>query len=56
MIIKPDFNSFKNEDLENFEKHIFEAELRRVIDLSQNAINNVDVAIEIMKVEESCHD
>ena len=56
MIIKPDFNSFKNEDLENFEKHIFEAELRRVRDLSQNAINNVDVAIEIMKVEESCHD
>lgn len=52
MIIKPDYSKYKNETLEKFEKDIFQAEMRRVDDLSRNAINNVDVALSIMKIME----
>lgn len=52
MIIKPDYLKYKNETLEKFEKDIFQAEMRRVDDLSRNAINNVDVALSIMKIME----
>ncbi|HZH68083.1 MAG TPA: helicase-related protein, partial [Chitinophagales bacterium] len=48
-IIEPDFTRLKAPALIKFEKQIFEKELLRVKDMSENSINNADVLLEINK-------
>jgi superfamily II DNA or RNA helicase len=42
-IIEPDLRRLKDKDLIEFEKQIFEKELIRTKDMSENSINNADV-------------
>lgn len=43
MIIHPDYSGFRDDDLGKLEKRIFEKEMVRVKELSENALNNSDV-------------
>lgn len=47
LIIKPDLSGYKEDDLSKLEKKIFEKEMVRVKELSENALNNSE-AINIM--------
>lgn len=49
-IIKPDLRRIKNQDLAEFEKRIFNKEINRVTEMSQNAINNAETLNEVFDI------
>ena len=49
-IVKPDLEKIKNSDLAEIEKKIFNKEMNRVTDMSQNAINNAETLNDVFKI------
>lgn len=52
LIIKPDLNSLYSEELSALESRIFNKELVRVQELSENALNNAQILAQIQKIQE----
>lgn len=52
IIIKPSYDRIQDKNLRIIESNIFDKELRRVEDMSKNAINNAEVLNEVYKVKE----
>lgn len=51
LIIEPDLNQYHDESLRKLEKKVFLKEMERVIELSENALNNIDVLKKVYKVK-----
>ncbi len=52
MIIKPDFDRLNDEKLVSMEKHIFDKEMVRVKELSDNALNSITVLKKVYRIKE----
>ena len=51
MIIKPDIKGFHEDRLAKLEKRIFNKELDRVFDLSNNALNNITILNQLFEIK-----
>lgn len=52
VIIKPDFDRLNDEKLVSMEKHIFDKEMVRVKELSDNALNSITVLKKVYRIKE----